>query len=279
MLTDAFWIQDMPFTPIHAFMYLLGNAVVQTTSVSINGMFVEANQGEIITTVRRLSDDWKWNKNKVSAFLAELNIKDFISLKKESRYTHITVKNYECWIGSKIALRDKLGTNSGRSKQALTHSESIDNTTEIFEVGTNSGRSPQKSPIYILLKSIDNTIELLSKEIDKSEKNSFRNFLIFIAENSPNIFDLKHPFTFEQYLSITKQFSRQEIESIIEDMGNFKPLTKKYLSAYKTFLNWGKLRKAKLATTAFNPKPFSNPDNTPQPPSQDLFKKLLSTQQ
>jgi hypothetical protein len=51
---------------------------------------------------------------------------------------------------------------------------------------------------------------------------------------------LKTGFTEEQFYKIRRVYEFEQIANILQSMENYKELTKKYTSAYLTFLRWAK---------------------------------------
>lgn len=83
--------------------------------------------------------------------------------------------------------------------------------------------------------NIDNTIY---NNIDINTKNAFEKFNEFISAEAPRVKKMEQPITVEQFLKLKSRFNTAEIVDGLKRMQNWKPLLKKNISAYSTFLNW-----------------------------------------
>lgn len=68
----------------------------------------------------------------------------------------------------------------------------------------------------------------------------YENFISWMKENTPTVLKLKTGITEEQFAKIRKQYEFEQIASVLQSMENHKELTKKYTSAYLTFIKWAK---------------------------------------
>ncbi|MDR1054920.1 MAG: hypothetical protein LBL90_03670 [Prevotellaceae bacterium] len=84
----------------------------------------------------------------------------------------------------------------------------------------------------------------------------FLNFKKWISENAPRVEQLKQPFTENEYTKIFEKWKRDEVLTVLAEMHNYKPLTKKNISAYLTADNWLKRRKNDEKTNEQPKKPY-----------------------
>lgn len=101
----------------------------------------------------------------------------------------------------------------------LRHEEEVEEKLEGKVNGIDGGEPPAHSP---------------------EEKTLFTNFQTFIKDKAPNVSRMKEPFTIDQYLKLKKDFTSEEIKSMLLKMHNWKDLVKKNVSSYLTFLNWSR---------------------------------------
>lgn len=87
------------------------------------------------------------------------------------------------------------------------------------------------------------------KEIDK-EKTPFENFNERLAEECPLVCKLSKQITEPEFEKLMSKYSKVQIWDIIEQMENYKGLSKKYTSVYKTADNWLKRRENGNSSTA-----------------------------
>lgn len=81
----------------------------------------------------------------------------------------------------------------------------------------------------------------MSTPIDKPK------LLAWVKEECPNVSKMKQQLTYDQIDKLESEFTKKEIQEILEAMDNFAPLTKKYLSVYRTARNWLRMARKKAA--------------------------------
>lgn len=94
------WFAD-PFDRAHAWIDLLLMANWETITRPINGMAVEQQRGEIITSVGFLAKRWRWSENKVRRFLKALTADDMVRTDGRPYGTSITIENYASFQGGR----------------------------------------------------------------------------------------------------------------------------------------------------------------------------------
>ena len=89
------WIWSCePFSRGQAFIDLLLMANHKDSKIMINGSLVEVKRGQRITSLRKLSERWKWSVKKVKHFLEQLKKDEMIAYESDSYKTLITIINY-----------------------------------------------------------------------------------------------------------------------------------------------------------------------------------------
>lgn len=69
--------------------------------------------------------------------------------------------------------------------------------------------------------------------------------LVHIQKNLVQVSKLTKPLTNEEAQKLVEEFGQAQVLEVLEAMDNFKPLLKKYVSAYQTTKNWLNLRHGK----------------------------------
>lgn len=94
---------------------------------------------------------------------------------------------------------------------------------------------------------IDNTIS--NNKIDSENKIDYvpdgtahaqesQTFIVKMKERFPRIMRMEQPLTLEQAKKLKEDFDKDLLTKVMFDLENYKPLLKKYVSAYKTLRNW-----------------------------------------
>ena len=94
------WLwDDEPFTRGQAFIDLLLMVNHKDKKIMFNGELIEVKRGSKITSLRQLSDRWKWSTNKVKKYLEQLQKDGMINYKSDNKKTLLTVENYSVYQG------------------------------------------------------------------------------------------------------------------------------------------------------------------------------------
>ena len=111
------WLDKEPFDKRSAWIDLIMMANHEDKQILFNGKFMEVKRGEKITSLKQLSDRWRWSRSKVRRFLNLLESGSMIELKTKQRYTSYKVVNYNVYQNEDIDKRNKVET---KSKQRRT---------------------------------------------------------------------------------------------------------------------------------------------------------------
>ena len=94
------WLwDDEPFTRGQAFIDLLLMVNHKDKKIMFNGELIEVKKGSKITSLRQLSDRWKWSTNKVKKYLEQLQKDGMMNYKSDNKKTLLTIENYGVYQG------------------------------------------------------------------------------------------------------------------------------------------------------------------------------------
>ena len=113
------WLDKEPFDKRSAWIDLIMMANHEDKQILFNGKFMEVKRGEKITSLKQLSDRWRWSRSKVRRFLNLLESGSMIELKTKQRYTSYKVVNYNVYQNEDIDKRNKVETKSKRSRNEV----------------------------------------------------------------------------------------------------------------------------------------------------------------
>ena len=74
------WFNDERFSQGQAWVDLLLSANHKDVKLPFNGEFVTVERGQLLTSIRKLADRWKWHRNTVKRFLNLLEKDNMIEL-------------------------------------------------------------------------------------------------------------------------------------------------------------------------------------------------------
>nr|DAU66048.1 MAG TPA: replisome organizer [Caudoviricetes sp.] len=110
------WLDKEPFDKRSAWIDLIMMANHEDKQILFNGKFIEVKRGEKITSLKQLSDRWRWSTGKVKRFLNLLESGSMIELKTKRRYTSYKVVNYNVYQNEDIDKRNEVETKTKRRR-------------------------------------------------------------------------------------------------------------------------------------------------------------------
>lgn len=130
------WLDKEPFDKRSAWIDLIMMANHEDRQVLFDGKFIEVKRGEKITSLRMLSEKWKWSRNKVKRFLKLLESGSMIELKIDHQKTTYKIVNYNVYQNEDISKRpqkDHKKTTDG------PQTDTNNNVNNINNVNNNNG--------------------------------------------------------------------------------------------------------------------------------------------
>lgn len=208
----AHWLWDDPFT-LKAWMDILLNANYADKKTMFDGNLITVNTGQIITSIRKLSERWGCSKEKVSKILDMFAADGMLIVDKNNKRTLLTVVNYRVYQNTCDTESD---TESDTDKD--TDSPQHKNNKEIKE---------NKNNIYM-----DFIIDVLTYLNQKTGKNYTGKSK---AQKQHMVARIKEGFTVDDF--------KRVIDNKVRDWGN-NPKMKVYLrpetlfgTKFETYLN------------------------------------------
>ena len=144
------WIwtdEEEPFSRGQAWIDLIMMANHNDRDVLFNGRLIHVEKGCRITSLRRLSERWKWSIHKVSDFLNLLEKEGMISQVRDSKKTLITLINYGIYQsekGSKGTPKEHSRNTQGNHKENRRKSQG--NKQDIIEGTKEDIKKKEASP-------------------------------------------------------------------------------------------------------------------------------------
>ena len=92
------WTSKEPYDMRSAWQYLIMNAnYAENKILTHNGELLEIGRGQILVSVRNLSEKWKWSVSKVSKFLKRLEDDNMVQRIGNKSGTLLTIVNYSVY--------------------------------------------------------------------------------------------------------------------------------------------------------------------------------------
>ena len=91
------WIDKEPFDKRSAWIDLLLTANHSDKKILFNGELITVQRGQILTSIRKLSEKWKWSYDKCARFLKLLVDDGMLQKESDNFRTLLTIVNYEVY--------------------------------------------------------------------------------------------------------------------------------------------------------------------------------------
>lgn len=144
------WIwEDKPFAMGQAWIHLLLRANHEDGKMLFDKKLITIRRGQILTSIRKLSTEWGWSKERTSNFLSLLEQDNMLIKKSSNRATLLTIINYGVYQDlcdshkdtDKDTERTVTGTQGGQSL-ATNNNVNNDNNVNNKERGKSRNFSP-----------------------------------------------------------------------------------------------------------------------------------------
>jgi hypothetical protein len=213
--------KDIPYSAYEAWMWLLATAVYEPKTFPINGADGKLDTGQLSYSYRYLAKAWKWDKTSVAKFLKRLEVRGAIkmqtrihtNLQTMSR-TLITICNYKSY------------------------------QKKFIDPNTN-GETTLQTKSQNNKKSINQ--EIKKKRERLTAAMAAHPLAVWIKENAPRVAKMDNPLTNTECDKLIQEFSKEQLESILLSMDNWKPLLSKNKSANLTIRKWIKMENERTA--------------------------------
>lgn len=91
------WLDKEPFDKRSAWVDLLLTANHSDKKILFNGELITIKRGQILTSIRKLAERWKWSYDKTSRFLKLIESDGMLRKESDNCRTLLTIENYEVY--------------------------------------------------------------------------------------------------------------------------------------------------------------------------------------
>ena len=211
---QSHWIYQDP-QKLKWWLDLLLLANFEDKDVVIKFKVFRCKRGQLLYSLKTLSQRWNVSKTVVNNFLEMLRKQNMIETENETVSTRITICNYETYQRNENA-------NETQTKRKRNANETQQSTTKEYKE----------------IKELKNNIK---KNIyDEKIVNEFERFNSWIDSTIPDLRKIKKQITIDEYVRIRDKFNGEQIRNMLTAIANYRDSDKKYLSVNLTFLKWAK---------------------------------------
>lgn len=91
------WKDNEPFDKRSAWIDLLLTVNHKSKKIPFENDFIEIERGQTLTSIKQLSERWKWSRHKVSDFLDRLERDTMIVQVRDTKKTLVSIVNYDTY--------------------------------------------------------------------------------------------------------------------------------------------------------------------------------------
>lgn len=110
------WLDEEPFDKRSAWIDLLLTANHADKKILFNGNLITVERGQILTSIRKLSEKWKWSYDKTRRFLQLIEKDGMVQRESDNFRTLLTIVKYEVFQDVPITNQSRI--SEGISEQA-----------------------------------------------------------------------------------------------------------------------------------------------------------------
>lgn len=209
-----------PFSRGQAWIDLLLMANHKEAKIMVNGNLEVVERGQRITSIRKLSDRWKWSTKKVTHFLDQLVKDKMIEYISDSSKTVITIVNYDKYQGKETPSNvDNTGLDGDIGNTEETQKKHEGNTEESAKKHRGNAEEKQK-------KTNKNDKEYIKNEKEGEERKEGKEnttvlpSISFPTETHKKIYDNTSDVTYRTWF-IDTEISETETKVTIKANSDF----------------------------------------------------------
>ena len=174
------WLEKEPFDKRSAWIDLLLTANHADKKILFNGDLITVNRGQILTSIRKLADKWKWSYDKVLRFLKLIESDGMIKKESDNFRTLLTIENYEVYQDLSITDRTPTGerTSEQSSEQSSERTSDKQECKELKNVKNDKEDNINRAKSYSVFKppTVDEVAEYCFERNNGIDANTFVDF-------------------------------------------------------------------------------------------------------
>lgn len=134
--------EDRKYSRFEAWVDLLLEANHDDEKIMFDGSLITVKRSENLTSLRKLSERWRWSITKVNSFLKILEEDEMITVKKDTKKTVITIVNYDLYQNKDLEKRHRKNAEKtqkeNRSKTEKNQKETNNNINKLNNINKDN---------------------------------------------------------------------------------------------------------------------------------------------
>ncbi|MDG0059155.1 hypothetical protein [Priestia sp. P5] len=142
----SFFRQKRTFSYFEAWIDLLLSASHKDNTILLNANITSVKRGELITSKKTLGERWKWSNNKVNKFMRILEEDHMAIVKCTSKYTRITLVNYDLYQVTPLKKGDQKHIENTSDRNQTHTFNNVNNSKNTNNGDENNNAEQKKEP-------------------------------------------------------------------------------------------------------------------------------------
>ena len=143
-LLDHWLWKEKPFSKASAWIDLLLSANHEDKKMLFDGNLITVKRGQQLTSIRKLSERWGWNRRTTRKFLFALESDGMVTVECTTRCTTVTILNYGKYQDRGTSKRP---TNAPLNAQVVHHSVHTNNNDKTMKNNVNKSLPPEEENV------------------------------------------------------------------------------------------------------------------------------------
>lgn len=139
------WTKKRKFSQFEAWIYILFKANHKKVKIMLDGELIVVNKGSFITSEVQLAKEWTWDRSTVRKFLSTLEKDKMILKNATSKYTSISIENWELYQNTQQQEQHQDNINATSEQHQNNTNNNVNNVNNEKNVNNNIPASKDKS--------------------------------------------------------------------------------------------------------------------------------------
>ena len=173
-VTDNWIWKDKPFAKGQAWIDILLRVNHKQSEISIGNQVIKLEKGETVWSILDMSERWGWSRKKVDNFLNVLEKEQMLHNKRTTKYTILTVANWESYQHQEQQKNNK-STSMEHQKNTNNNVNNEEQVKHIrsflpLDMTKSAVTAKKKIPNLITKYGYETVIELIKRYVDDVEE-------------------------------------------------------------------------------------------------------------
>lgn len=205
------WLDKEPFDKRSAWVDLLLTANHSDKKILFNGELITVKRGQILTSIRKLAERWKWSCDKTSRFLKLIECDGMLRKESDNCRTLLTIENYEFYQDVPITDRTPISEHAEHQQVNISNTDERTYRTPISDKQECKEYKNDKNILTVSKDTVSQT-EAVRRVID--EWNTLEKYGINPVRRITQ--------TSDRYIRLKARIHEYGIDNVLEAIDNIR---------------------------------------------------------